>query len=126
MRLTIDIGGEGRHPHAWNINPRPERTLGPERGRIIGRLILARADALPFADRSVDEVLVERTPLSRAALAEIARVVKADGRVLLRHVSLPWGDRHEAARQLLPGEVTCSRVRIGRQWVQQTEFRLDA
>ena len=30
--FILDIGGEGRHPDAWNLNPRKTKTLGPDRG----------------------------------------------------------------------------------------------
>ena len=100
MPITLDIGGEGGHPGAVNLNPARYKTLGPERGRPIPRLIVGRADAIPFADKSVSQVIVERTPLSRQALAEIARVVAPGGVVFLTHVPLPAADRHALARAM--------------------------
>ncbi len=94
MTITLDIGGEGRHPGALNLNLSRHKTLGAERGVTIPNLIVARADRLPLADRSVQRLIVERTPLSREALAEIARVVAPQGTIELAHVPLPNADRH--------------------------------
>ena len=122
--ITLDIGGEGRHPEAWNINPCRVKTFGPERGAPIARLILARAERLPFATGSVDRVIVERTPLGDAAIREIARVIRPGGEVLLRHVPLPTSDRHHRAQQILAAPFTQTRAYIGGQEVLQTKFRL--
>jgi SAM-dependent methyltransferase len=103
MAFILDIGGEGRHHMAWNLNPRPHKTLGPQRGRPIPRLILGRAEAIPLPDASVDHIYLERAPLTRAGLCEIARVIRPGGRVVLRHVAWPGRDRHLLAKQLLCG-----------------------
>ncbi len=118
--LTLDIGGEGRHLSAWNINPSRTVTLGPNRGRTIPRLIRARADALPFPADTVRQVIVERTPLTRAAVREIARVIRPDGRVILRHVPLPHGDRHQAAVGILGGLVRRTSATLHGQSVMET------
>lgn len=118
--LAIDIGGEGRHPHAWNVNPAARKTIGPESGQPIPRLVLARATKLPFADRSVSEVIVERTPLTRAALAEIERVLAPCATLILRHVPLKHRDRHALACQLIAGRVERGAATIGRQKVLET------
>src|SRR5687768_18325373 len=99
--FVLDIGGEGRHAQAWNLNPSPTKTIGPDRGSPIPRHLPGRADAIPLPDACVDEVIVERTPLSRAALAEIARVVIPGGTVTLRHAIPPGIDPHAAARNCL-------------------------
>lgn len=121
--LAIDIGGEGRHSHTWNVNPSPTKTFGVERGRPIPRLILARATQLPLADQSVAEVIVERTPLTRAALLEIARVLEPGGRLVLRHVPFEDRDRHALARELVAGSTTQGRAMIGRQEVLETSIQ---
>jgi hypothetical protein len=122
--MTIDIGGEGRHPHAWNVNPSPCRTLGPQRGQPIPRRIAARADCLPLPSRSVRHVIVERTPLTAAALAEIARVIAPGGTVTLRHVPLVHRDRHALARQRLAAARVQQRwCQIGGQIVLETQFQ---
>jgi len=119
-RLIVDIGGEGRHPHAWNVNPSKFRTIGSLGGQPIPRLIQARAFRLPFADDSVDLAIVERTPLSRAALEELDRVLSATGRLVLRHVPLPRGDRHALAQELIRGTIERRTTTIGRQQVIET------
>ncbi|MBX3412496.1 MAG: methyltransferase domain-containing protein [Pirellulales bacterium] len=118
--LAIDIGGEGRHAHAWNVNTAGTKTIGRERGEPIPRLIVAHASRLPFAKASVDEVFLERTPLTRAALLEIARVVRVGGRVVLRHVPYDDRDRHALAIRLIPGAVTRGAATLGSQTVLET------
>jgi hypothetical protein len=124
MPITLDIGGEGRHAQALNLNCRRHKTLGSRRGQPIPRLILARADRIPLADHSVARVIVERTPLSRAALAEVRRVIAPGGVVILRHVPLPEADRHAAARRMLPGRARRRRQSIPGQSVQETRIEL--
>ncbi len=65
MPITLDIGGEGRHKAAINLNRNRRKTLGAGRGEPIPQLVVGRADAIPLADKSVDYIIVERTPLSR-------------------------------------------------------------
>lgn len=124
MHLSIDIGGEGRHAAAVNVNTRCCKTLGPEKGEPIPRLLCARADALPLASGSVAQIIVERTPLSPAALAEIARVIAPGGTIVLRHVPLPHGDRHARAREHLGGNAVTGTLRLAGQWVQETRIRM--
>jgi len=122
MHLVLDIGGEGRHAGAVNVNTRCCKTLGPEKGEPIPRLLCARADALPLASRSVAQIIVERTPLSSAALAEIARVIAPGGTIVLRHVPLPHGDRHARAKEHLGGNSVTGTLRLAGQWVQETRI----
>jgi len=124
MTMTLDIGGEGRHPLAWNLNPSPVKTLGPDRGAPIPRHIAGRADRIPLESGSVDRVIVERTPLRRAALTEIARVVSPTGTITLRHAIPPGIDPHATARAILPGRATTRRIlHVGR-LVMETQFTL--
>lgn len=123
-RITLDIGGEGRRATAINLNRSRLKTLGPNRGELIPRLIVGRADAIPLADHSVTRVVVERTPLSPAALAEIARVVAPGGVVVLAHVPLDHGDRHARAITALPGIVQRRSARLFGQSVQVTRIRM--
>jgi ubiquinone/menaquinone biosynthesis C-methylase UbiE len=125
MPITLDIGGEGRHAGAFNLNRCRHKTLGPERGMPIPRLIVGRADAIPLADGSVGQVIVERTPLSRAALTEIARVVAPGGVVVLTHVPLPNADRHRLARSVLGGHAQRRHVRLAGQWVLETKIMVE-
>ena len=124
MNLFLDIGGEGRHSDAVNVNPRRYKTLGPGRGEPIPRLIVARADAIPLASGSVARIVVERTPLTRAALAEIARVIAPRGTIVLRHVPLERGDRHALARKLLGGHAARRTLCLAGQCVQETRIQV--
>ncbi|WP_164104479.1 methyltransferase domain-containing protein [Candidatus Laterigemmans baculatus] len=122
--FVLDIGGEGRHRGAWNLNPRTRRTLGPLRGQRIPRLIQGRGEHIPLPADSVDLVIVERTPLRLRALDEIRRVTKSGGWVVLRHAPAPVAHPHLPARRLLSGTFYASAARIGRQSVTQTIFRI--
>jgi hypothetical protein len=120
----LDIGGEGRHPGAVNVNTRRYKTLGSGRGEPIPRLLCARADALPLACGSVGRIVVERTPLTAAALAEIARVIAPRGTIVLRHAPLLDRDRHARAREYLGGHAVQRRLLLAGQWVQETRIRV--
>jgi hypothetical protein len=122
--LILDIGGEGRHPAAWNLNPSSVRTIGPGRGQPIPRRLAGRADAIPLPDGSVDEIIVERTPLPHAALLEIRRVLAAGGVLTLRHAVPPCIDPHAAARSLLALEGETSQIALAGRVLQQTRFVL--
>lgn len=121
--LVLDIGGEGRHSEAWNLNPSCVRTLGPNRGSPIPKLILGRAEAIPLRNQSVDVILVERTPLRIEAFYEIRRVIRRDGTIILRHAVPPIEEPHRTACQLLPDRVSQHRYRISGRWMQETVFQ---
>ena len=122
VSLQLDIGGEGRNERAWNLNPSPCRTVGPNRGRPIPRRIPGRAEAIPLPDHSVDLVIVERTPLRKAALYEIARVIARSGSIILRHSIPPNFDPHALAKAILPGRVSEKRIRRGNLTLLETTF----
>jgi hypothetical protein len=122
MNFVLDIGGEGRHPEAWNLNCRQLRTLGPDAGRLIPRLILGRADAIPLQDGCVDEIIVERTPLNALALAEIRRITSRNGRVVLRHARAPWSDPHRMAIKILGVPVQQAMIQRGTVLIQESRF----
>ncbi len=122
-RFTLDIGGEGRHRGAWNLNPRARKTIGPERGESIPRLIRGRADALPLADGSVDRIIMERAPLTILALREMARVISPGGAIILRHAVPPGFDPHGTAKRILPGLRRQRRITLRGVPLQQTVFK---
>ncbi len=124
MTIRLDIGGEGRYEDAWNLNPSAVRTVGPHCGELIPQRIPGRAEAIPLPNQSVARVIMERTPLRKASLYEIARIVDRHGTIVLRHATPPNFDPHLLARVLLPGHVTQRRVRIDRQVLQETCFQL--
>ena len=125
MSITLDIGGEGRHPDAWNLNRSRYKTLGADRGGPIGRLIVGRGDAIPLADRSVERIIIERTPLSAAVVREIARVVAPRGTVELQHVPRAGRDRHRLACEILGGRARRAIRRQGGVMMQETTIVID-
>jgi hypothetical protein len=118
--VILDIGGEGRHPEAWNLNPRSRKTLGQQRGDLIPRLIQGRGECIPFPNQTVDVLIVERTPLRRATLSEMLRVASPCARIILRHAKGHQRDPHQLAVQMLKGAVEQRMAMIGRQPVQET------
>ena len=123
-RMILDIGGEGRNDGAWNLNPRTHKTVGRARGEPIPRLIQGRGESIPLADQSVDVVIVERTPLRSATLAEIRRVARPTAQVILRHAQAHQRDPHVLAVQALPGAVRQGMTVIGGQSYQETVIQL--
>lgn len=123
--MVLDIGGEGRHTDAWNVNVSQYKTLGPARGALIPRLIRGRSENIPLASNSVDVVIVERTPLRLASLLEIRRVGKFGALVILRHAQTPCTDPHERAKKILGAAVSQCWIRIGKQILRQTMIRLN-
>ena len=126
LRLfVVDIGGEGRNLGAYNVNPRRFKTLGPDQGQPIPRLIVGRGESLPLPDECADTVIVERTPISRRALVEIRRIAKPGALVVLRHARALGRDPHLLAKQLLHGEHHESECNIGPHSYHETIINLD-
>lgn len=121
--FVLDIGGEGRHSEAWNLNPSCVRTLGPRRGLPIPKLIPGRAEAIPLPNQSVDVIIMERTPLRMEAIHEIRRVIRRDGTIILRHALPPIDEPHRTACHLLSGRVSQRRYRVSERWMQETVFQ---
>ncbi len=122
--MILDIGGEGRHPEAWNLNPRCRKTVGKQRGELIPLLIQGRGESIPLPDRTVDVLIVERTPLRLATLTEMLRVARPSAMIVLRHAIAHQFDPHELAVQMLKGTVEQRPGMIGQQAVQETVIRL--
>lgn len=118
--FILDIGGEGRHDAAWNLNPRTLRTIGPKRGQPIPRLIRGRGENIPLPCNSVDQVIVERTPLRTETLHEIRRVAKFGALIILRHAPVSWFDPHRFVEALLPGKARRRLTQIEEQILQET------
>jgi hypothetical protein len=122
--MILDIGGEGRHPDAWNLNPSSRKTLGRQRGESIPQWIQGRGECIPLPDRSVDVLIAERVPLRSATLAEMLRVATTSARIVLRHAIAHQRDPHTLAIRMLRGVVVQRPAMIGQQMVQETIIRL--
>ena len=97
-RVHIDIGGEGRYAGAVNLNPSATTTtgLGVPAGSPIPNHVSGTGSAMPFPARYADILTCENTPLLPGTAAEIARVIKPNGRIRLLHAtnsSTPYGNR---------------------------------
>ena len=121
--LVIDIGGEGRHAEAWKLNLSPIKTLGPDRGSPIPRLILGRAEAIPLPNQCASVIFMERTPLRVEALREIRRVIRDDGTIILRHSIPPTLEPHRTACRFLPGRAFRRWFQVSGRWMQETVFQ---
>ena len=124
-QFVVDIGGEGRHSAASNVNPRPLKTLGPQRGQPIPRLIHGRAENVPLPDHTIDMVIVERSPLSRRALEEIKRIGRPGALVVLRHARAFGRDPHLLAKEMLSGKRSERECEIELRIYQETIIELD-
>lgn len=96
-KLVIDIGGEGRHPAAINVNPGFTTTTTGRAGRPIPNLVQGVGEKLPFPARAADTIIVENAPLRPETIAELARVIKPGGAVRLVHPSEYAAKVHQAA-----------------------------
>ena len=85
MIVHLDIGGEGRYPGAFNVNPMGLTSTTGTPGRPIPNLVVGRAEALPIADHVADLVTVESAPIRPGAADEIARVLRPGGEIRLLH-----------------------------------------
>ena len=119
----LDIGGEGRYETAWNLNIRPQKTLGCRKGELIPNWIEGRSTAIPLADSSVRRVIMEQVPLNRKAVHEIYRVIVEGGVVELRHFYNSANHPHVWACRVIPGERTQSTISWGNQKLEETIFR---
>lgn len=115
----LDIGGEGRYATALNLNPRAEKTLGPEKGQPIPNRLNGRAEDIPLPDNSVQTVVVERTPVRDEALDEITRVVADGGTMVFRHVVADGINPHQRIRERIEGIVEMEDIELDGQQVQQ-------
>lgn len=80
----LDIGGEGRYPEAWNVNPRATKTLGSDAGHPIPNLIKGRAEAIPLPDSSVELILLCGRETVRTCGVRASRDSGSTGRVSQR------------------------------------------
>ncbi len=116
----MDIGGEGRYPDAWNLNPSRTRTLGPSKGSSIPRHIQGKAEAIPLRDRSVELIVMERAPLRRQSIHEILRVISIKGTIVLRHFESDEVNPHAIAHQIIQWLFQVSQTKTGGQDLQRT------
>lgn len=119
----LDIGGEGRYATALNLNPRAEKTLGPEKGQPIPNWLNGRAEHIPLPDNSVQTVVVERTPLRDKALDEITRVVADGGTMVFRHVVTDGINPHQRIRERIEGIAHTEDIELDGMQVQQLVIR---
>ncbi len=118
----LDIGGEGRYENAWNLNPRSRKTIGREKGLAISRHILGRAECIPLPDGCVQQIMMERAPLRRAAVFEMVRVIVPGGTIILRHYVSSDRNPHGMAQQVIDANFSVQEIEIGCQDLQQTRF----
>ena len=129
-KLHIDIGGEGRYPEAYNLNPTSKGTVSPWTNKDIPNHVCGVGENIPVSSGTVDYITEESTPISQATVAEIARVIKKTGHIRLINPKNPehrrWHQWVANASGLiysgtLPEEVNINGVptyvsRIGTYW----------
>ncbi|MGO8752247.1 MAG: RHS repeat-associated core domain-containing protein, partial [Thermoguttaceae bacterium] len=102
-RLAIDVGGEGLHSGAINVNIQPMTSTTGKAGRPIP-LFFARVGTeapLVFSNRTVKSIFIENTPISEATANEVARVIAAEGIILLDNPEPYATDAHARVLQAL-------------------------
>jgi len=119
----LDVGGEGKHPAAWNLNISEFKTLGPDRGQLIPKWIAGNCNKIPLPDCSVRHLIMERVPLLKMAVVEIQRVIMPAGTIELRHAFYSGSHPHQLIRSLVDGEFTVGHVTIGGLRYEETIIR---
>jgi len=122
MKPTIpllDVGGEGRYSTAINLNPRPGKTLGPDKGDPIPNRIAGRAEAIPLPDQTVEFIIMERTPLRDAAIDELVRVLAPGGTIILRHHIDGNCNPHDRVMKRIDGVTRLEKIALDGQLLQQ-------
>lgn len=92
MNLHLDIGGEGRYPLAYNINPFSSTGAN---GAAFPRVIRSLGEQLPIRSGSVHRITVENTPLRPGIEHEIIRVLAPGGIVELDHPADYAAEAHQ-------------------------------
>jgi hypothetical protein len=114
--VHIDVGGTGRYPDAINVNSGyageipvtgPPTYLGGAgaAGRPIPNLVIARGEKLPFANRSVDILTLQNSPIRPDTISEIARVIKPGGDIRLVGPKEVVADLHKKIAQRVGGRM---------------------
>ncbi len=120
----LDVGGEGRYATAMNLNPHGEKTLGPDKGGAIPNRIDGRVENIPLPDRSVQAIVMEKTPLRNEAIDEIARVATDDATLVFRHSVDQHSDPHGRVLERISGIAETTPVTLDGQPVQELTIRL--
>ena len=123
MIKLLDVGGEGRFGQAVNLNIRSVKTLGPNKGAPIPSYLRGRADEIPLPDATVRVLVMERTPLSRASVIELRRVVIPGGFIILRHHASIINP-HRVAGEIFGEPIATTLTKIGSQTVFQSVYRV--
>lgn len=110
-RIHIDVGGEGRHRRAVNLNPRRETTTSGVPGRPIPRLVQGLGEQMPFRSQTADVLTVENTPLRPGAAAELGRVIRSGGIIVLKHPADYAERAHRQVIEIVRGRYTRRRFR---------------
>jgi hypothetical protein len=82
-KLHIDIGGEGRYPEAYNLNPVSKGTVHPWTNNNIPNHVCGVGENIPVQSGTVDYITLESTPISQETILEIGRVLKQTGHIRL-------------------------------------------
>jgi len=83
--LFVDVGGEGAHTGAINVNPSPIGSAdGLVPGRAIPNHVAGSSTSIPLPDASVARLVLERSTIEPGTGAEIARVMRPGGEVRIQ------------------------------------------
>jgi hypothetical protein len=114
--LHLDIGGEGFHPDAVNVNPSPVTTtgIGAPAGQPIPNLVQTTGENLAphFAPGSAAVVTIENTPITPTMASQVASVTRPGGQIILQHPADAAQALHPLVIQAVPG-CTVDSITIG-------------
>ncbi len=111
--VHLDIGGEGRHPGAINVNPNTTTSTTGTAGRPIPNLVQATGERLPFGNQVADIITIENTPISQATASQVARVIKPGGEIRLVGPADYAQVAHQRVIQALPPGATVTQTTVG-------------
>jgi len=103
--VVIDVGGEGAHRGAINLNPNLTTSTTGAPGRPIPNLVLGVGERLPFASHSADTLIVESAPVRAGSAQELARVIRPGGTIRLVHPSDYARAAHQSVIDAVVGTV---------------------
>ena len=103
--LHLDIGGEGRHFNAVNLNPSTHTTClsGPQLP--IPNHLQGRGESIPCSDCSVFLITIENTEITEDMTIEIKRVLDAHGIIRLIHPTGYAAEAHSYVATIVNGKV---------------------
>lgn len=119
--VDLDIGGEGRYPGAFNVNPAHMQSYNPDTLTDVGGIGLipnrlpGSVDDIPLPSGTVGRLTLESTPILPGAGAEINRVLSPGGTATLKSGFDPSNPKthHQPVIDAVGGDVSQTTDALG-------------